>query len=148
MQEKTYEAMQRTVQSFESELERAEADLRRLKEAADEKDGLTPLVSRYGDLIDEQKALLHTQRRRVERMSPESNPRSLRTAYGATVTERRMLEEQYQRVIRKVQGVIQTNGSTSSGSSITRSNYIVTPTGFPREQGSDRLTMEQALRGL
>lgn len=148
VQEKTYEAMQTTVQSFESELERVEADLRRLKEAADEKDGLTPLVRRYSDLVHEHETLLHTQRRRVERLSPESDPRSLRTAYGATVTERRMLEQQYQRVIRKVQGVVQTNGSMISGRSVAKSNYSVTPTGFPREQRSDHPTMEQALRGL
>lgn len=148
MQEKTYEAMQTTVQSFESELERAEADLRRLKDAADEKEGLEPLVRQYSDLVHEHESLLHTQRQRVERLSPESNPRSLRTAYGATVTERRMLQQQYQRVTRKVQGLIQANGNRISGSSVVKSDYTVTPMDFPREQRSDHVTMEQALRGL
>lgn len=147
VQEKTYEAMQTTIQSFESDLKKAEADLRRLEEAAAQDQGLESLVSRFRHLVEEHESFLTTQHERLERLSPESDPRTLHTAYGATVTERRMLEQRYQRIIANVQTAVQGTTATGSGESASERRYMVTPIGFPDDQQSE-LTMTKALRGL
>lgn len=146
VQEKTYEAMQTTVQLFESDLERANADLNRLEEAAAQAEELQAVVDRYRHLIAEHESLLATQRHRLERLSPESDARTLHGAYGATVTERRMLRQKYQRATADVQAVVQ--GTTAAAAEVPSArHYRVTPIGFPTDEPGD-LTMEQALHGL
>lgn len=144
----TYKALQATVQSFEQELERAQADLRQLQQAASELDTLHTLAGAFQGLVDEHKSLLKKQHERIDRLSPEGDYRDLHTAYGATLTERRILHRKYQQTILDVQEVV---GGVPEMSHVGRSSqrrYTVRPLGFPKQEGGKTLSMEQALRGM
>lgn len=145
---KTYEAMQKTVQSFEGELDRAEADLRRLKEAASETDTLQSLAEQFRGLVDEHTSLLDAQHRRIERLSPDASYRTLHQAYGATITEQRVMRRKYQRAIRQVRAVVQDSASARTPMQTVERQYTARPIGFPKQNAEATPTMEQALRGL
>lgn len=148
VQEKTYEAMQSTVQTFESELERARADLRRLEEAASQRQALASVVTRYEEIISRHESLLARQHQRLERLSAESDPRTLHNAYGATITERRNLRQKYQWAIKEVQSLVQGATQASAAAEPPARQYTSTPVGFPERETSGALTMAQALQGL
>lgn len=144
---KTYEAMQRAVQSFESELNRAKSDLRTLEEAAAQADALQPLVTRFQAHVDEHSSLLETQRARIQRLSPDASYRSLSRTYRAAVTERRMMQKKYQQVIRTVRATVQ--GPEAQPSSVAGDRrYTIRPVNFPTAGDDAAVTMAQALRGL
>lgn len=144
---KTHQAMQRSVEAFSDELNRAEADFRTLADAAEESDSLQSLVDEYQAALDKHESFLEMQRRRVERLSARSDYRSLHRAFGATVTEQAMVEQTYQRVIRAVRTVVQGARPESAISKAER-QYTIRPANFPSLWDADRLSMEQALRGL
>lgn len=144
---KTYEALQSAVQSFESDLDRGKADLRRLKRAASEADTLQRFVERYRSHIDEHRSLLETQRQRINRLSPEASYRSLHRAYGATLTEQRMMQNKYQHTIRNVQGVFRKNTEAGEETRKNERRYTIEPIGFPDLDAKQNLTLEEVLRG-
>lgn len=144
---KTYQAMQKAVQTFEEEVDQAETDLRMLETAAVESDTLQALAVQYRDLIDEHESLLQKQQNRIERLSSSSSYRNLHVAYGATVTEQRMVQQKYQRVTRTVRAVVQAPSSQEARAKGDR-RYTVRPIGFPPAKEKQQLSMEQALRGL
>lgn len=144
---KTYEAMQKAVQSFEDEFTRSKNDLQKLESAAARAETLQPMVKQFQGLIDEHESLLQKQRDRVERLSPGSTYRNLHTAYGATVTEQRMMQQKYQRVIRTVRTTVRDTTVQASRPETGR-RYTVRPIGFPPSDERAQLSMEQALRGL
>lgn len=144
---KTYEALQKAVQSFETERSRATSDLHQLEEAAAQKDTLHALAEQYQSFLEEHKSLLETQRHRIEKLSAEASYRNLHSAYGATVTEQRSIQRKYQRIIRAVHGVVQGEDHSASAQTSSR-RYTIRPINFPGKGDSpQRLTMEQALRG-
>lgn len=144
---KTFEAMQRTVRSFEDELDRAEADLQKLEKAAPKADTLQVLGHRFRELVEEHESLLDTQHRRVERLSPDATYRTLHQAYGATITEQRLIRQRYQRLITEVRTVVQGSVDRAPKRTGTR-QYTVRPVGFPEQKPEQDLTIEEALRGL
>lgn len=143
---KIYEAMQKAVQSFEAKLEPTKADLQTLEQAATEADTLQSLAEEFQALVNEHESLLEAQRGRVERLGPDATYRNLHQAYGATVTEQRMMERKYQRAIRTVHATVQ--DTVVQASSETDRRYTVRPIGFPDLEDEPQLSMEQALRGL
>lgn len=146
-QPKTYQAMQRAVQSFENELNRAKADLRTLEEAATQADALQSLATQFKAHVDEHSTLLEMQRDRVRRLSPDATYRTLSRVYGATVTEQRMMQKKYQQVVRTVQATVQ--GPEVQPPSIEGDRkYTIRPVNFPTVGDDARLTMAQALRGF
>lgn len=144
---KTYQALQETVQSFEEDLSQATSDVEKLETAAEEADTLQRFVEEYQSFIEEHKSVLQKQRRRVDRLSPESTYRNLHAAYGATVTERRMMTRKYQHVIRQVRAVVRGVPMVASGGDKNR-QYTIRPVNFPDSDGRKQVTMEQALQGL
>lgn len=144
---KTYQSMQKAVQSFEEEFTRAETDLQTLESAAADADTLQPLVRQFQNLFDEHESLLQKQRDRVERLSSSSTYRNLHTAYGATVTEQQMMQQKYQRLIRTVRTAVRDTTVQASRRKIDR-RYTVRPIGFPPSEEGKQLSMEQALLGL
>lgn len=144
-QEKNYEAMQNAVQSFEDELNRAQADLHTLQEAATS-DTLEALAHRFQNHVGEHEELLATQRERLDRLSPDASYRTLQRAYGATVTEQQMTEQKYQRVIRTVRATVQETDVEAASSAPTR-RYTIDPVNFPDAETDAELTMERALQG-
>lgn len=145
MEAKNYEAMQNAVHSFEDALNRAQADLETLEEAATT-DTLKALARRFQEHVHEHEALLETQRERVHRLGPDAAYRTLQRAYGATVTEQRMIQGNYQRVIETVQATVQgTDVETASAGPPRR--YTIRPVNFPDAETDAELTMERALQG-
>lgn len=143
-QAKNYEAMQNAVQSFEDDLNRAQADLQTLEEAATS-DTLEALARQFQDHVHEHEELLQTQQERVRRLSADASYRALQRAYGAMVTEQKMMEQKYQRVIRTVQATVQDGGVETASSASTR-RYTITPVNFPDAETDAELTMEGALQ--
>jgi hypothetical protein len=144
---KTYQALEKSVASFADELNRAETEGRTLADAASTSDSLQALADEYEALLSEHESLLKTQRDRVERLSPSSGYRALHHAYGATVTEQRMMEQKYERLTRTVQATVreaQAAAATVKG----ERRYTIRPIGFPSVRDEGELTMERALRGL
>lgn len=144
---KTYQAMQEAIQTFEDELSRAETDLQKLKTAAANADTLQSLAQQFHALLEEHKSLLQKQRDRVERLSPDASYRTLHNAYGATVSEQHLMQQNYQRVIRTVRATVQGTAAPTSRPDRNR-RYTIRPIGFPTPTNEKQLTMERALRGL
>jgi uncharacterized protein YukE len=144
---KTYRAMQKAVETFADALDRAETDLQTLEAAASKADTLQPMAEHFESLHEEHDSLLQTQRDRIERLSPTSTYRNLHSAYGATVTEQRMMRQKYQRVLRTVYATVQDTTVQASRPKTDR-QYTVRPLGFPTSESEPELTMTQALRGL
>jgi hypothetical protein len=144
---KTYAAMKKAVQSFEKEFTRSKSDFQKLKSAAEKADTLRPLTSQYQDLLDEHESLLEKQSDRVERLSENSSYRNLHAAYGATVTEQRLMKQKYQRVIRTVRTTVRGTPARASRPKTDR-QYTIRPIGFPSSDDRKPISMEQALRGL
>jgi len=144
---KTYKAMRSTVDSFESDLNRAEANLRRLEEAATEGDTLQSFVREFRGLIEKHRSLLEKQKRRLKRLSRKSSYRALHRAYGATVTERRLTRQRYQRTIRNLGRAVQGSTAVRTPSPDAERQYTTKPIGFPDSEPADTLSLEEALRG-
>jgi len=144
---KTYEALQQAVQSFEADLSEATSNYEQLQEAAAQADTLRELADQYHSALEQHKSFLKKQHDRLDRLSTESSYRNLHRAYGAAVTEQQMTEQDYQRIIRAVQTVVQEDTAASPRAPQNR-QYTIRPINFPREDGPNRLTMKQALQGL
>lgn len=144
---KTYEAMQKAVQSFEDDLNRAETNLHTLEDAATKADTLRPLAEQFHALVDEHESLLASQRERVERLGPDATYRNLHQAYGATVTEQRLMQQKYQRVITTVGATVRDTAAQTASSETDR-QYTIRPINFPPSEDGKTLSMEQALQGL
>lgn len=146
-EQKTYDAIQQTVQQIEQDLGRAQSDLRRLESAAESTDTLRALAERYRSLIASHEAVLAQHREQADRLTGESAYRTLHRIYGAMITDRRLLQRQYERTTRKV-------WATVRGTSIPRaptqlpSSYMITPVRFPRTDGPTAITMTEALEGV
>lgn len=144
---KTYAAMQKAVQSFEGDLERAKTDLQKLERAATEVGTLQAQAEEFHSLVGEHESLLETQQDRVERLGPGATYRNLHQAYGATVTEQRLMRQKYQRVIRTVYATVQDTVLQETTPKAGR-RYTVRPIGFPSSEDGKQLSMQDALRGL
>lgn len=144
---KTYQALEKSVESFADELNRSETEGRTLADAATASDTLQALADEYQALLSEHETLLETQRGRIERLSPSSGYRTLHHAYGATVTEQRMMEQKYERLTRTVQATVRGTQAAAETVKVER-RYTIRPIGFPSVRDEGALTMERALRGL
>jgi len=144
--QKMYSAIQQTVQQMDQELGRAQSDLRRLESAAESADTLRPLVERYRTLVEGHEATLQGHKTQAETLTGSSAYRTLHRIYGAIVTDRRLLERQYQRTTRKVWATVR---DTTIPRTPTRkqSDYIITPVNYPQQNTPD-ISMAEALRGV
>jgi outer membrane murein-binding lipoprotein Lpp len=142
---KTYQAIQQTVQQMEQELSRAQADLRRLESAAETSDTLSPLAARYRSFVASHEAALAGHRAQAERLSAESSYRTLHRIYGAMVTDRRLLDKQYRRTVRKVWATVR-DTTIPRKRALDPSRYVITPVNFPRVGQRGPITMADALR--
>lgn len=144
---KTYEAIQTTVQQMEQDLGRAQSDLRRLEAAAEANDTLRALAARYQSFVASHEAALDGHREQAERLTAESSYRTLHRVYGAMVTDRRILDRQYQRTVRKVWATVR-DTTIPRKRAQDPSRYVITPVNFPRVGQRGPLTMAEALRAL
>lgn len=145
--QKTYDAIQQTVQQIEQDLGRAQSDLRRLESAAETMDTLGVLAERYRSLVGTHESALAEHREQVEQLTGESAYRTLHRIYGAMITDRRLLQRQYERTTRKVWATVR-NTEIPRVPFRLASSYMITPVRFPRVDGVDTITMAEALQGV
>jgi hypothetical protein len=144
--QKTYDAIQQTVPQIEQDLGRAQSDLRRLESAAETMDTLRVLAERYRKLVATHEAALAEHQEQAEHLTGESAYRTLHRIYGAMVTDRRLLQRQYERTTRKVWATVR-NTAIPRVPFRPASSYMITPVRFPRIDGVDTITMAEALQG-
>jgi hypothetical protein len=143
---KTYDAIQQTVTLLEQELGRAESDLRRLESAAASMDTLGALADRYRSYVASHEATLERYREQADRLSGGSAYRSLHRIYGAMVTDRRLLQRQYQRTTRKIWATVR--DTTLPRTPRRRaSDYMITPVRYPSDD-TPTISMAEALRAV
>lgn len=142
---KTYRLLEETVLDFEENLDAAKQDLHKLEEAAADVESLHSMVDRYQSLTHEHEALLEKQRSRVERLSADAGYRDIHRAFGATVTEQRMMEQKYRRALKTIRAHVQDTPMEVPAVARLDRRYTVKPIGFPKKQGEDRLSMERVL---
>jgi len=142
---KTYGAMQETINQLDQELGRARSDLRRLESAAADMDTLQTLAERYRSYVQSHEAALADYRRQADQLSADAAYRTLHRTYGAMVTDRRLLQKQYQRTVRAVWATVR-DTTVPRKKALDPSRYVVTPVQFPRVGQNGPLTMAEALR--
>jgi len=138
-----HEALRESVRELESEVSAAEASLQQLEAAAKQVDDLSPLVHRYETLVHSHQSLVRAQEETVTRLSEESSHRALSRAYGAVVTDQRLLHRQYDRTVREVYAVVR-DTLRPTPPLRDRSTYSITPVNYPVAQRE--ITMIDALR--
>jgi len=143
---KMYSAIQQIVQQYEQDLGRAQSDLRRLESAAESSDTLRALADRYRTLVRGHEATLQDHQRQAQQLTSGSAYRTLHRTYGAMVTDRRLLDRQYQRTVRKVWATVR-DSTIPRTPTRKKSNYIITPVQYPLQDHPD-ITMAEALRGV
>lgn len=143
---KMYRALQETVKQLEQDLGRAESDLRRLESAAESRDNLEPLAERYRTLVRGHEAMLQQYRGKAKTLSESSAYRSLHRSYGALVTERRLVQKQYERATRKVWATVR-DSTTPRAPKQKKSSYMITPVQYPEGNQPD-ISMAEALRDV
>ena len=145
-EQKMYSAIQQIVQQMEQDLGRAQSDLRRLESAAESADTLRPLVERYRTLLEGHEATLQQHKEQAETLTGSSAYRTLHRIYGAMITDRRLLDRQYQRTTRKVWATVR---DTTIPRTPTRkkSSYSIIPVNYPQQNTPD-ISMAEALRGV
>jgi outer membrane murein-binding lipoprotein Lpp len=144
---KTYDALQQTVEQLEQELGHAKSDLQRLESAAQAREDLNSLAERYRSYVESHEAALEGYREQAEQLSPEASYRTLHRSYGAIVTDRRILQKQYQRTVRKVWATVR--DTTLPRKAIRDpSRYVITPVNFPRTENEGAMTMADALEAM
>lgn len=143
-QPKNYAAFQQGVQQLEQDLGRAQSDLRQLESAAESIDTLESLATRYRSLVSSHEAALEDYSERAEHLSGETAHRTLHRVYGALVTDRRLLQRQYERTTRKVWATVR-DTTVPRVPRRLRSSYSITPVQFPGFS-QPSISMAQALR--
>lgn len=144
-EQKIYDAIQQTVQQIEQDLGRAESDLRRLESTADSMGTLRVLTERYRTLIATHQEALAEHREQAEQLSGESSYRTLHRIYGAMITDRRLLQRQYERTTRQVWATVR-DTTVPRVPFRLESSYMITPVQFPLVEGTGRITMANALQ--
>jgi len=143
---KMYSAIQQIVQQYEQDLGRAQSDLRRLESAAESSDTLRALAERYRTLVRGHEATLQDHQRQAEQLTGGSAYRTLHRTYGAMITDRRLLDRQYQRTVRKVWATVR-DSTIPRTPTRKKSSYIITPVQYPLQDHPD-ITMAEALRDV
>lgn len=143
---KMYSAIQQIVQQYEQDLGRAQSDLRRLEATAESSDTLRALADRYRTLVRGHASTLQNHQRQAEQLTEKSAYRTLHRTYGAMVTDRRLLDRQYQRTVRKVWATVRDSPIPRTPTR-RKSSYMITPVNYPL-QDHPNITMAEALQGI
>lgn len=143
---KTYAAIQHSTQQLERHLSRAESDLRQLKSAAEQQDTLQVFVRQYESVVESHRSMLEHHKHQLADLTPDASYRTLRSSYGAIITDERLLTQNYRRTLRGIWAAVRDTTIPRIGTRMP-SRYSVTPVQFPRVGRPGELTMADALRG-
>ncbi len=138
--------MQRAVQQFADDLARAESDILALSEAAAQNAALQPAESAYRDLIAKHQTFLEAHRAIAAEYEDGGDYRALNREYGAIISEQRLVATRYAELHARVRRVV--NGQSPAPEATMESRYVVNPAFYTRAQNRQRLSMQDALRGL
>ncbi len=140
----TYEEMEAAVNELETDLESAQSDLQQLRAAVEQDSSLVPLADRYNDLVRLHESLISAQRQRVDTLSAEASYRTLHRAYGAMITDQKLLRKQYTRTVRQVYAVVR--DTSAPGPKVqSPSSYTITPVDYPDPRREGEVSMTDAL---
>lgn len=140
----TYEEMGAAVEELEADFGAAQSNLEQLRAAAEQDSSLLSLAERYQDLVQLHESMIAAQRDRVDTLSADAAYRTLHRAYGAMITDQKLLRTQYTRTVRQVYAAVR--DTTAPGPTVrSPSSYTITPLDYPdpREQGE--VTLSEAL---
>lgn len=144
---KTYDAIQQILQQLEQDLGRAQSDLRRLSSVADTSDRLRGLADRYRTLVAMHETTLEEHRAQSERLSRGSDSRTLHRIYGAMITDRRLLQRQYERTTQSVWAIVRDTTVPRIPVRLA-SSYNITPVQYPETEDRGIVSMSAALRAV
>ena len=144
-QEAMYNQMQTALDQFESELERAQADLSLLIGAAEEEDVLDSFEDAYRDIISEHERLLERHQDLTQGLDGTSPHRELRRAYGTLITEQDMVRTRYHRHHMRIQFALDIAEEETPELALDRSRYFVVPSFYDRADRPEPPTMREAL---
>lgn len=146
-QEVMYDQMQLAVDQFESDLNRARADLDLLLDAAEEEEALQAFVEAYRRALERHENHLEEHQRAIERYDGSSSHRDLRRNYGAIITEQRMVRNRYDRLHEQIQFTRLVVEEEDAPLALDRSRYALVPSFYDRTGQPDPPTMREALGG-
>jgi hypothetical protein len=138
--------MQQAVQQFADDLERAESDILALSEATAQNAALQPAESAYRDLIAKHRTFLEAHRAIAAEYEDGGDYRALNREYGAIISEQRLVSTRYAELHARVRRVV--TGQPPALAATPESRYVVNPAYYMRVQNRQRLSMQDALRGL
>lgn len=142
---KTYQQMQQAVRQFSDDLGRAEADLQSLESAAESNAALQPFAERFASVVERHEDTLAEHQSKVDALTASSGYRDLHRAYGAIITDQRLIGKLYNRVVDNVHATVR-GIPLAQTDSLGPSYYQVEPLEYDRIRNAERLTMDQALR--
>lgn len=148
-EEETHQQIKVANRQFADELERARADLNLLESAASGNGALQPLLRRYDSLVTVHETMLAGHRAIAENLEGSGDYRELNRAYGAIITDGRLHQDQYQRVIADVVATVSGDSTFMLAEAIPPENrYFVAPIFYQQVRYRDsRPSMQSALRG-
>lgn len=107
--EKTLEEIQQAAERFAEDFERARAERDALQRAAASNSALTPFIERFDAILERQETLVAEQQTLAAEADAGTNPlfawvgpdsyRHLHRAYGAMVTDQRIIRDRYRMVL-------------------------------------------------
>lgn len=138
--------MQQAVQQFAGDLSRAESDILALSEATAQNAALEPMESTYRDLIARHQTFLEAHRAIAAEYADGGSYRVLNREYGGMISEQRLVATRYAELHARIRRVV--SGQPPALETTMKSRYVVNPTYYQRIQNRQRLSMQDALRGL
>lgn len=129
-------------QRFAESLERARGEREALQRAARSNPALTPLAARYAAVVARQEETVETHRMMAEGLTARSNIlftwvgpdayRTLHNTYGAIISDQRILQDRYDKVLRAVEQAV--GGSDAARTAPEEGRYQLIPPFYQRLQ--------------
>ena len=138
--------MQQAAQQFADDLARAESDILALSDAVAQNAALEPLETRYRDLIAQHQSFLEAHRATAAQYEDGGSYRALNREYGAIISEQRLVATRYTELHARIRRVV--SGQPPAVEATSASRNVVNPNFYDRVQNRQRLTMQEALRGM
>jgi hypothetical protein len=146
-EEATAAEMKEAVTLFADNLERAQGNLQALNNAASGNPDLQRFKEPYQAMVNVHELALERQREILEEFGPGDSYRGLHRAYGAIVTQQRMIRHRYFNLHEQIAYAVR-GESPEAYNMPTRTEYYVSPIWYQHEENErNQMTMQQALRG-
>ena len=142
---RTYAQMQQANTQFANDLTRAEGELDALQNAASNNADLQPLAERYASTVETHRQTLETHEGIVERLSADTDYRTLNRNYGTLITEQRIVANHYRTITERVYATV-TGGDVPTRVVPEAASYTE-PYEYRQMRNQPRRSMSAALNG-